>query len=264
MYFWTLRVHWILVVFLLWFDTFTPSERVALAAAFLVLIGVAGEYAIEAPLIEKRRPFRNVVKRLSMGLLLLGLAGDTLGVVMGQAEMAALTREAGGAKQSAVHAAEAASRAETSADNLQRQLLGQGPRENLLGGACSFVNAVKPFAGQKIQIRTDLPGISDPADVEETRNFVSSIEFLLGQISKWSVSEAHGENGWGITVAVRRNSSLRTKEAASALASAFGNCGLTDMQGNRPVSNVADVGTTFDRENGPPDTIVLFVGRHPR
>ena len=119
-------------------------------------------------------------------------------------------------------------------------------------------------AAQKIEIRTNPSGISDPNDVEEMRLFVFTIEFLLGQVSKWNVSEAHGENGWGITLAVRRNSSPETRNAANALASALGDCGLTDMQGARPVSRVADPGSVIDRENGPPETIVLYVGRHPR
>lgn len=106
---------WKFTTFLLWLSTFTPSERVALAATFLVFVGVAGEYVIELPKIEKRPPLRTKIKRLSMALLLLGLAGDILGVVMGQAEMAALTQEAGDAQKSATGAAIASAAARADA-----------------------------------------------------------------------------------------------------------------------------------------------------
>jgi hypothetical protein len=303
---WILSMTWIFVGLVLWLLSFTPSERMALLAAFLVLLGVVGEEVAELKFLEgeKRSRVKERVKRWAVGILLLGLAGDVVGIVMGQAEMAELTRVAGDAKHSAQAAADvaknanteaagaetkaeaadkeadeaqekvkgvdvkaqdaasAAAGAEASADNLEKQLLRQGPRENLLM-RCPFVNAVRPFAGQKIQIRANPAGISDPAEVEEMRGFVSSIRFLLGQVAGWSISEAQDENGWGIDVVVRRNSSPRTRDAAKALASAFSDCGLTDMQGHKPVSTMAEADTTFDRESGPPDTIVLYVGEHP-
>lgn len=86
-----------LISLIFWFLTFTPSERVAFAAAFLVLVGVTGEYVIELKAIEKKEEWKKWIKRLSMALLLLGLTGDVLGIVMGQAEMAELTQETGDA-----------------------------------------------------------------------------------------------------------------------------------------------------------------------
>lgn len=83
------------VAFLRWFATFTSSEKVAVIAAFLVLVGVVGEYVIELPAIEEKPRIRRRIKRLSMALLLLGLTGDVLGIVMGQAEMEELTQETG-------------------------------------------------------------------------------------------------------------------------------------------------------------------------
>lgn len=87
----------------LWVSTLTstPSEKVALGSAFLVLIGVIGEYVVEISAVEKRKPLRKAIKWFSMTVLVLGLSGDALGIVMGQAEMAALTKEAGDAAQSA-------------------------------------------------------------------------------------------------------------------------------------------------------------------
>jgi hypothetical protein len=149
------------------------------------------------------------------------------------------------------------------ATDAETKLLKLQPREKLLMGGCSFVKTVKPFAGQKIEIRTNFSGIKDPSDIEETREFVSSVDFLLGQVAGWSISKAQGDNGWGITLAVRRTSSPGTRNAANALASAFGDCELTNMQGNRPDSAVVDAGSVIDREHGPPDTIVLFIGERP-
>jgi len=89
------------LVFLLWFATFTPPEKVALTSAFLVLIGVIGEYVVEVKAVEERKLLAKRIKRLSKALLVLGLSGDVLGIVMGQSEMAALTRESGDAATSA-------------------------------------------------------------------------------------------------------------------------------------------------------------------
>jgi hypothetical protein len=95
MQYWTFTIKLISLIF--WFLTFSPAERVALSAAFLVFIGVVGEYVIEIKAIEANEGLYNRIKKLAMALLLLGLAGDVLGIVMGQAEMAELTRETGDA-----------------------------------------------------------------------------------------------------------------------------------------------------------------------
>jgi hypothetical protein len=99
------KMTWIFVAFFLWFATFSPSERVALGSAFLVLIGVIGEYVVEIHAVEKRERLKNGIKRFSMAILVLGLCGDVLGIVMGQAEMAVLTKQAGDAATSAHNAA---------------------------------------------------------------------------------------------------------------------------------------------------------------
>ncbi len=115
MNFWMFRMTWIFVALSLWVATFTPSERVSLGAAFFVLIGVVGEYLVEINAVEKRRQLKEWLKRASMGLLVLGLSGDVLGIVMGQAEMAALTKQAGDAATSAHNAAGDATRAKSDA-----------------------------------------------------------------------------------------------------------------------------------------------------
>jgi hypothetical protein len=109
------KIIWYLATFFVWLMTFTPSERVALGAAFLVFVGVVAEYVAEIPAIEKRKRLETAIKRLSMAILMLGLGGDVLGIVMGQAEMAELTKVAGDAKNSAHAAAGDAATAKTEA-----------------------------------------------------------------------------------------------------------------------------------------------------
>jgi hypothetical protein len=113
MNFWMFRI---ISVFLLWVATFTPSEKVALASAFLVLIGVIGEYVVEVKAVEDRKLLAKKIKRLSMGLLVLGLSGDVLGIVMSQSEMAVLTRQSSDAATSAKTAHDEASAAKDIAD----------------------------------------------------------------------------------------------------------------------------------------------------
>lgn len=139
------------------------------------------------------------------------------------------------------------------------------PRQGLLmEKAGLFVTAMKPFAPQAIEIKTDPEYIRDPNDIAETNSFHSTIRFLLGQVSGWSISEGSGWNGWGVSVVVRHDSSPETQKAAKALASALGDCGITGMNGERPESVVAGEGSDTDRENGPPNTIILRVGEHPK
>lgn len=110
---WIFIIVWICLRYIAWFSSFAPSERVALFAAFLVLLGVAGEEIAECKLLddEKRARLKSSIKRWSVGILVLGLAGDLVGVDMGKAEMEALTTTAGGAATSAHNAAQDAGQA---------------------------------------------------------------------------------------------------------------------------------------------------------
>src|ERR1700728_2251495 len=101
-----------------WFISFTPSERVALCSAFLVLIGVAGEEIAELEIFKEEEGARakKSIKRFAMWFLLVGLVGDGVGIVMGQSEMTALTKEAGDAKRSATIANGEATKAKKAAD----------------------------------------------------------------------------------------------------------------------------------------------------
>jgi hypothetical protein len=188
---WIFSMVWMCVKFFLWFATFTPSERVALAAAFLVLAGVVGEYIIELDAIDKQERLKKRLKWLSIALLVVGLSGDALGIIMGQAEMAALTKEAGDAATSAHNAAidaknahdlaqgasTIAGTADTAAGEAARKVKVVGMQADrigaMLGETISLVNARrvddpdklsaefrKHFSGQKIQL------VSYAGDVE--------------------------------------------------------------------------------------------------
>lgn len=112
---WIFSIVWMCTRFWLWFATFSSSERVALVAAFFVLVGVVGEYVIELKAIEKKARLKKVIKGISMALLVVGLSGDVLGIIMGQAEMAALIGETGDAATSARNAATDAAHAKADA-----------------------------------------------------------------------------------------------------------------------------------------------------
>jgi hypothetical protein len=115
---WVFSMTWMFVRFAMWWSSFTRSERVALLAAFWVLLGVIGEEIAELKFFEpeERSRIKSAVKRFAIAILLLGLAGDVVSIVTGQAEMAALTKEAGDAKNSAESAHAAAGSAEVDAE----------------------------------------------------------------------------------------------------------------------------------------------------
>jgi hypothetical protein len=207
----------------------------AVAAAILIAGGVYGEYF-----------FGSRASDAALGI-----------EKISEDRIASLNKEAGEAR-------ERAAILENESFLLKQQLLFQGPRAKLVeANAGPFVKAMRPFAGQKIELRLNPSGIKDPKDVEEMEGLVTSIRFLLGQVSGWSISDTQGENGWGITIVVNRKSSSGTRNAAAALVSALGDFGLTDMNRRRPGLIVAQAGSVNDRENTPPETILLYIGRHP-
>ncbi len=122
---------------------------------------------------------------------------------------------------------------------------------------------VKSFSGQKVEIRTDLRGIRDPQDRRETQELASELQFLLGQVSDWSVSMGHGiRNWWGVNIVINPNAPSLTREAACALAAGLGDVGLTGMQRQKPEVEEAHKGSTVGT-NFAADTILLFIGQHP-
>lgn len=172
---WILIINWMLLVFLFWFETFTLSERVALAAAFLVLIGVAGEYIIEIPTIEERKRVTAAIKRLSMTLLLLGLTGDILGIVMGQAEMAALTKTAGNAAKSARNAALDAKQAHDLAQSASNSA---GDAQTKAGNADTVAGEAQQKASSALSLARDA-GTEADAVATETKELSFRSTVLL-------------------------------------------------------------------------------------
>jgi hypothetical protein len=76
---------------------------------------------------------------------------------------------------------------------LQAKLDFQGPRAELFvgnnvtrPGIGKFVNSLKPFAGQKVELRINPLDIPDPKDRFETQQLFGSLEFTLAQ-SMWLV-----------------------------------------------------------------------------
>jgi len=238
----------------------------------IVILGCVGEYVAEFTSIPRSKRERHRIARLSLIILTAGIAGELLTAIRSSqisgkviADLQTTVREA---KGSASDAADAAQRAKAAADGAEKSLTLLRaqviPRSVFVAEKAGIlVNAMKPFAWQKLEIRTNLAGIRDPKEREETSLLESEIRFLVGQVSKWSITEASGDNGWGVSIAVRPNSSGRTREAARALATALGDCGLTDGLQQKPEAVVAEKGTQFERENGPPETIVLWIGEHP-
>lgn len=175
-------MNWIFVLLVLWLSSFSPSERVALGSAFLVLIGVIGEEISEFKVLEGQRKERikKAVKRFAIGILVLGLAGDLGSVVMGQAEMAALTSKAGDAKQSADGAAASAKRSQGSAD-----------AANSAAGTAQEKADAASIASGKAQNEADAVGIQ-AADL--LKKYIAAEAKLEVERKKLDILE--NETGW--------------------------------------------------------------------
>ena len=138
---WTFSIVPVFVRFALWLLSFTPSERVALGGAFLVFLGVLGEEVAEIKYLDEknREGLKKNIKRWSIGILLVGLGFDAVGIVMSQAEMAALINEAGTASTSADKAQLDAKKAKEDAQGAQRLAKSAsdiaGPAETTADGA---------------------------------------------------------------------------------------------------------------------------------
>lgn len=151
MNFWIFRITWMLAGFVFWVSTFTPSERIALESAFLVLVGVAGEYIAEIKPVENRKWLEKKVKQFSMAILIVGLAGDVFGIVMGQAEMQALIKQAGDAATNAKNALADAGNAKAMAKGASDTASGAnqiaGEAKTIAGEANGTASAVETKAG---------------------------------------------------------------------------------------------------------------------
>lgn len=77
----------------------------------------------------------------------------------------------------------------------------------------------------------------------------------------WKITGSMAGFDLGISITIGAKRSSATLSAATVLASALGDIGLTDMNRERPVVQEAQVGSLD--ENMPSDTICLVVGRIP-
>jgi hypothetical protein len=96
---------------------------------------------------------------------------------------------------------------------------------------------------------------------EEMQWLVLRVQFVLGQVVGWSISETQGTKGLGLNVIIGANPSTSTRNAALALVSALNELGLTDENRRQLVTKEAQQGSLL--ENTPPDLILLYVGAHP-
>lgn len=262
-------MNWIFVLLLLWLSSFTPSERVALGSAFLVLVGVIGEEVAELKVFEEERKARtrNVVKRFAIGLLVLGLAGDLIGVVIGQAEMKALTKEAGDAAISARNAATSAGEAKQKSDaakgeadaveeqtgeltgrlenasgkmsELEGQIRVQGPRWRLLeANRAAFIESLRPFAKQRVTVVKC--GEWGKVEPEEFKLAQELLNFLGNDGAGWSMG-APGYTSWarcgaggatavgGNLITLSSKADKEERESAQALADALNGIGISTV-----------------------------------
>ena len=164
---------------------------------------------------------------------------------------------------------------EVEALKLRGQLLVQGPRENLLRGEKrqEFVDVLKPFTGQKIDVRRSASVIEVNGEVvmstpigDDTiglsRSFISAL-----RDAGWHsppdplLSAFHGE---GLKVEIAENASAKTVEAAKALVEALRGLPLS-VEG--PLLDNEEQAKRVGKEVISPafgkDTIILLVMTHP-
>lgn len=217
------------------------------------------------PLKENPGSWRIPMAALGLLLVIGGVAGETIFEVLVSNSDAAIR----------AHESDVLTRAETREADLQQQLIAQGPRWSLLYGktADEFIAALKPFAGQRAEIRYSRFHFPD----NDMMQVAMRLQFLLGESGAgWSVfpfplpSNMNGSEVW---VSVRPKAPQSTLDAATKLLQALRKIPL--KVNDRPdVTNdlrSADVESKRyfwnDKEIKlpplTPDTIVVTVCPHP-
>jgi hypothetical protein len=125
-------------------------------------------------------------------------------------------------------------RLEAKALSLQKELLAQGPRANLLANEETrreLVDALKPFAGQKIDVQCELR-LRDSLETGDVPGFGETVELAKSVISV--LNDAHWDapkvlsgtrsrlHGHGISVHIPQNASPSVHKIAEALVKALG------------------------------------------
>jgi len=185
-------------------------ERGKTLAALLVAIGVAGEFVgdwIAAPI--RRRI--DVAK---------------------EAEIAALNKDAGEAREAAGKAMERAAALELETLKLRKDLMVQASRASLFVGEDrqKFVNALKPFSGQKIDLRRSASAIMVNGTIvastpigDDTVGLANTLFKALADAG-WKLPPTpllSNLQGYGLEVEILHNAPPETQRAAKALVDAL-------------------------------------------
>jgi len=148
-----------------------PLEYVGEA---LVFLGVVGEVLAERKLILKNDELRrDSLEGFASWILIAGLA-ISLGALVGTNEhfnstIADLNNQAAKSNERAAQASLEAAQLRIRADELEEELLEQGPRNLLLYGKREekFMNSIRQFKGQKVQIRLCVFGNNEVRETAE-------------------------------------------------------------------------------------------------
>lgn len=165
-----------------------PWELLEYVGEALVFIGVVGEVFA-----GWREPEHKGLERLSSLVLIIGLALSLASLKGTNARfnftIATLNKEASDADERAARASLDAAQLRLRADQLEGQILEQGPRDLLLYGKReeNFTNAIRKFNGQKVQVRICV--VTD----NEARDAAQRLTFLFKKAG-WVVS--YGSPNW--------------------------------------------------------------------
>lgn len=192
------------------------------------------------------------------------------------AKIADALQAAGAANERAGEANERAATLEVEALKLRQQLVAQGPREALLRGETrqKLVDALKPFAGQRVDFRNSASiiqvngkNVMDTPIGDDTLGLATALigvakdagwESPSNPLPTFVVSQ-------GIEILVVRDASERTLEAAIALGHALQNVPFEKVQGPKfaDPNRIARSGTDPVIPAFGKDTIVVEILSHP-
>jgi hypothetical protein len=190
------------------------------------------------------------------------------------------------ANERAGNANERAVKLELEALSLRKQLMIQGPRENLLYGdnRKELLDALAPFAGQKAEVRYGLnpnflPHTSAEPISPDAKGLASSLNSILGD-AHWSVPQAvfpSHYQGDGTLVLVSLRASPKTVDAANALVKALNSRSLSAQGPGKVPNNSRETSARLflpEVPGGPlrevpipsvtDETIVVIVLSHPK
>ncbi len=184
-----------------------------------------------------------------------------------------LERDLSVARVEASNADERAAKLEVEALSLKRELISQGPRVNLLYGKTAerLIAGLKPFAGQKVEIRYSVASFNQYHIDNDTMGVATRFQYLLDKAG-WSVSPLliANMNGTAVWVSISSKSPETTVKSAKVLLSLLRGVPLkvndepTISDDPRPPQPEI-FGPNGKVELGPftPDTVVITVLSHP-